>query len=262
MDAGAPAKQCTVCGSPMAPNDRICTHCGRAHYGGACGACGQPAPTLIRGGTVVCSACGAVRGPLAGVPLEMVGSAHKVGSWVTRFLGWALIAAGIGLGALVGLIVSFFASTLAPPLITGLIIGALGGGAGALTLWASRALGDRGAAKRLEALEQGVLAMATLQRGAVTTVEVAQNLGITLAEADALLTGMSAKGRAQVEVSNAGLLQYAFRDVPGALAGRTQPMGGTGVRIAPGTGPSPQEVAHAEVEREWERMAERRRGGS
>ncbi len=177
-------------------------------------------------------------------------------------MGWALIAAGIGLGALVGLIVSIFASTLAPPLITGLIIGALGGGAGALTLWASRALGDRGAAKRLEALEQGVLAMAALQRGAVTTVEVAQNLGITLAEADALLTGMSARGRAQVEVSNAGLLQYAFRDVPGALAGRTQPMGGTGVRIAPGTGPSPQEVAHAEVEREWERMAERRRGGS
>ncbi len=256
-------KQCAVCGSPMAPNDRICTHCGRAHYGGACKACGQPAPTLIRGGTVVCAGCGAVRGPLAGVPLEMVGSAHKVGSWVTRFVGWMLIAAGIGLGALVGLIVSLFASSLVPPLLAGLIIGGLGGGAGALTLWASRGLGERGAAKRLEALEQGVLAMASLQRGSVTTLEVAQNLGITLAEADALLSQMSVKGRAQVEVSDAGLLQYSFRDVPGALMARTQPMGGTGVRIAPGaTGPSPQEVAQAQVEREWEKMSERHRGGS
>jgi fumarylacetoacetase len=64
-------------------------------------------------------------------------------------------------------------------------------------------LGQRGAAKRLEALEQGVLAMASLQRGSVTTLEVAQNLGITLAEADALLTQMSAKGRAQVEAARA-----------------------------------------------------------
>jgi len=193
----------------------------------------------------------------------MVGSAHKVGSWVTRFVGWMLIATGIGLGALVGLIVSLFASSLVPPLLAGLIIGGLGGGAGALTLWASRGLGERGAAKRQEALEQGVLAMAALQRGGVTTLEVAQNLSITLAEADALLSQMAAKGRAQVEVSDAGLLQYWFRDVPGALASRTQPMGATGVRIAPGasgTGPSPQEVAHAEVEREWERMSERRRG--
>ncbi|MBL8601806.1 MAG: zinc ribbon domain-containing protein [Myxococcales bacterium] len=246
-------KQCTVCGSAMAPGDRLCTHCGRADYGSTCNTCHQPAPTLIRGGAVVCAGCGAVRGPLAGVPLDMVGSAHRVGSWITGALGWAMIAGGLLVGGLVGLIVSLFAASLVTPLVTGVVIGALGAAAGAATLSASKSLDKRAKEKRDDAMEQGILAMAQLRKGSVTTVEVAQNLAITLAEADRLLSSMSQKGRASVEINREGILQYTFRDIQGAL----DP--GARVRIDPAS--SPQETARIEVDREWERMAERRKNG-
>lgn len=85
---------CTVCGAAMAPGETVCRHCGRAHYGPVCGACQQPAPTLVRGGKAICSACGATRGPLSGVPLNMAGQAHRVGSVVTSVFAWAVVLGG------------------------------------------------------------------------------------------------------------------------------------------------------------------------
>lgn len=254
-------QQCTVCGSPMAPGDTFCHHCGRAHYGAVCDSCGQPAPTLIRGGKVVCSGCGATRGPLAGVPLNMVGSAHRAGAIVTGVLAWGMILAGLAVGATVGLVVGLI-SGLVPALVAGVLFGGLGGAAGALTLWGSKTLSQRGQEKHDAATEQSVLAMAATRKGAVTTLQVAQNLGVTLAEADRVLTAMSQKGRATVEINAEGLLQYTFRDVRGALIGTAPPpsaQGVTGVRIDPSS-TAPADVAKANVEREWEAIAERRRG--
>ncbi len=245
----------------MAPGDILCTHCGRAHYGAVCKSCGQPAPTLLRGASVVCSGCGATRGPLAGVPLDMVGSAHRAGAAITVVLAWGMILAGLGVGAAVGVLVGLI-SGLVPALVAGALFGGIGGAAGALTLYGSRTLSRRGQEKHDAAMEQSVLAMATTRKGAVTTLQVAQNLGVTLAEADRVLSAMSQKGRAFVEINSEGLLQYTFRDVRGALVGNI-PMAtasdGTRVRIDPAS-TAPADVAKANVDREWEALSERHKG--
>lgn len=261
-------QKCTVCGADIPPGDTVCPHCGRAHYGAVCASCRQPAPTLVRGGQVVCSGCGATRGPLSGVPLNMVGSAHRAGSVLTTVLSIAVILGGIALGGVVGTLVALisgiFGQSAALGIGLGLVLSSLGGVAGYLGLRGSRALRERGEAARDAAFEQSILAMAANRAGSVTTTEVAQNLGLPLRDADRLLTEMGRKGRATVEVNREGLLQYTFRDVRGALLQAPAPQGSTGVRIAaegPAQERSPAEVARETVSREFEEMAARRKNG-
>lgn len=239
----------------------MCPHCGRAHYGAVCGACGQPAPTIVRGGKVVCTGCGADRGPLAGVPLNMVGSAHRAGSVITTVLSVAVILGGLALGGVLGsvvaLVLGLFGKSMALGLGLGVGLGGLGGVAGYLGLRGARALRVRGDAVRDTAYEQSILAMAANRGGSVTTTEVSQNLGIALRDADRLLTEMGRKGRATVEVNGEGLLQYTFRDVRGALLGTA-----SRVRIdAQGGERSPAEVARETVSREFDEMSARRKDG-
>lgn len=257
-------QNCTVCGAAMAPGETVCRHCGRAHYGPVCASCQQPAPTLVRGGQIVCSACGATRGPLAGVPLNMAGEAHRVGSVVTSVLAWVVVLAGLAVGGLVGLAVSLLAAAFSASVWwgigAGLVLGGTAGAAGALLMKGSRALEGRARRIRDEALEQSVLAMAATRRGSVTTLEVSQNLGIPLAEADRLLGEMSQKGRALVEINREGILQYTFKDVPGALLPKTQVSATpTGVRVETATA-TPQDVARERVEQEYEAIRRAQRG--
>lgn len=252
---------CTVCGTPLSPGETFCSHCGRAHYGSTCERCRQPAPTLVRGGQVICSGCGTVRGPLAGVPLNLVGSAHRVGGIVSAVVGWMVILTGLFLGGLFGLVfwllgasLHIFANSALVGALVGLGIGGFTGLLGALALYISRALRTQAQSSRDEAMEQSILAMASNRGGVVTTVEVAQNLAIPLRDADRLLTEMGSKGRAHIEVNRDGLLQYAFRDVRTITA--TAPA--TGVRIET---PSPAETARETVDREFEALAARRREG-
>jgi hypothetical protein len=250
---------CTVCGAAMASGETVCRHCGRAHYGPVCGACQQPAPTLVRGGKVICSACGATRGPLSGVPLNMAGQAHRVGSVVTSVLAWAVVLGGLAVGGLVGLVVSLIATFAAASVWwgvgAGLLLGGLGGVAGAMLMKGSRRLDDRAREIRDEAYEQSILAMAATRRGSVTTVEVSQQLGIALAEADRLLGEMSRRGRGLVEINSEGILQYTFKDIPGALAGPMRAGGGlTGVRVETATA---GEIAKDRVDREFEEIRTR-----
>ncbi len=252
-------QHCTVCGEPMAPGETVCRHCGRAHYGPVCASCQQPAPTLVRGGKVICSACGATRGPLSGVPLNVAGEAHRVGSVVTSVLAWAVALGGLLVGGLAGLLVSLVATVASASMwwgvAVGLFVGAVGGIAGALLMKGSKKLQARARSIRDEAYEQSILAMAATRRGAVTTLEVSQQLGIALSEADRLLGEMSHKGRALVEINREGLLQYTFKDVPGALAGPAfNARGGTGVRVETATA---GEIAKERVDREYEEIRSR-----
>jgi len=259
-------QNCTVCGAAMAPGETICRHCGRAHYGPVCASCQQPAPTLVREGKIVCSACGATRGPLAGVPLNLAGQAHRVGSVVTSVLAWAIVLGGVAVGGLVGLAVSLLAALFSASVLwgvgAGVLLGGVAGAAGVLLMKGSRRLDTRAQEIRDEAYEQSVLAMAATRRGSVTTIEVAQNLNISLADADRILGAMSQKGRALVEINRDGVLQYTFKDVPGALAPRTEVMGSpTGVRVATETASAtPAEEARERVDREYEAIRRAAKG--
>lgn len=245
-------KKCTVCGAPMPPGELVCGHCGRAHYAASCERCGQPAPTLVRGGTVVCSGCGATRGPLSGVPLNLVGSAHRVGGLLTGVLAWGVLLGGIAFGGVVGAAVAVVAAILGASAWVGLGTGVLLGGVAAvaalLLTKASRGLRERGERAKDEASEQAVLAMAASRKGVLTTTEVAQNLGLPLRDADRLLSSMGERGRAQLEVNGEGLLQYTFRGMR-TTAERT------GVRVDPAT------EAKERVDEEFEAMSSRRREG-
>lgn len=247
-------KQCTVCGAPMPPGELVCGHCGRAHYAATCERCGQPAPTLVRGGAVVCSGCGATRGPLSAVPLNLVGSAHRVGGVVTGVLAWAVLLGGVAVGGLVGVVVALVAAALSASawigLATGVGLGGLAGLAALLLMSASRKLRDRGAQAKDAATEQAILAMAASRKGVLTTSEVAQNLQLPLRDADRLLSSMGERGRAQLEVNGDGLLQYSFRGL--------SPRERTGVRVEAS---SPGDEARARVDEEFEAMAARRRDG-
>jgi hypothetical protein len=247
-------KQCTVCGAPMPPGELVCGHCGRAHYAATCERCGQSAPTLVRGGAVVCAGCGATRGPLSGVPLNLVGSAHRVGGVVTGVLAWAVLLGGVAVGGLVGVVVALVAAALSASAWIGLATGVLLGGVAALAalllMSASRRLRDHGANAKDAASEQAILAMAASRKGVLTTTEVAQNLQLPLRDADRLLSSMGESGRAQLEVNGDGLLQYSFT----GLSTRER----TGVRFEAA---SPGDEARARVDEEFEAMSARRRDG-
>jgi hypothetical protein len=229
-----------------------------------CASCQQPAPTLVREGKVVCSACGATRGPLAGVPLNLAGQAHRVGSVVTSVLAWAIVLGGVAVGGLVGLAVSLLASLFSASVLwgvgAGVLLGGTAGAAGALLMRGSRSLDVRAQQIRDEAYEQSVLAMAATRRGSVTTIEVSQNLGLPLADADRLLGAMSQRGRALVEINRDGVLQYTFKDVPGALAPRTEVMASpTGIRVETATA-TPADEARERVDREYEAIRRAAKG--
>jgi hypothetical protein len=247
--------QCTVCGAAMAPGETVCRHCGRAHFGPVCGACQQPAPTLVRGGKVICSGCGATRGALSGIPLNAVGQAHRVGSVITSVFAWAIILGGLALGGTVGLAVTLFASVFSASLWwglgVGLFLGGLAGVTGALLIKGSKHLDTRAKEIRDDAYEQSVLAMAATRRGSVTTIEVSQQLGIPLSDADRVLGAMSQRGRALVEINREGILQYTFKDVPGALGHGA--VAATGVRVVTETA-SAGDIARERVDREFEVM--------
>lgn len=247
-------KQCTVCGAPMPPGELVCGHCGRAHYAATCERCGQPAPTLVRGGAVFCSGCGATRGPLSGVPLNLVGSAHRVGGVLTGVLAWAVLLGGVAFGGLVGVVVALVAAALSVSawvgFVTGVALGGLAALAALLLLSVSRRLRARGVQAKDEASEQAILAMAASRRGVLTTTEVAQSLQLPLRDADRLLASLGERGRAQLEVNGEGLLQYTFR---GLSQGER-----TGVRVESA---DPAVEARARVNEEFEEMAARRREG-
>src|SRR5262245_24938801 len=149
---------CYVCNyEPVPDGDGVeCPHCHRLQYGNMCPHCGQNAPTIIRGTKVHCSACNAVRGPLAGgLPLNVVGSGGRVGGAIAGFLGWGTIAATVFAAVVVGLLLSWIGLPTAG-LVAGGAIGALGLVIGMALLFGSRSLRRRGSDALAQAREQAV----------------------------------------------------------------------------------------------------------
>lgn len=90
-------------------------------------------------------------------------------------------------------------------------------------LRAGRASFARLAALREQTLVAEVLKLAAGAGGRVTVVELVQALALPHDEAEQLLTRLAIEGRAEVEITDAGLLVYLFpdvRDLPGKAASR------------------------------------------
>ena len=248
---------CYVCNYQPVPDGEgvECPHCHRMQYGNECPSCRQTAPTLVHDLRVMCSAYGFERGPLSGAtPVNLAGQTSRVGSWISRGVGWALLfasvcAGGVGLLAMTG------------PLWLKIVLGApslgmslLGLGLGWLALRGGRKLARHGHEAATHAREQAIRAMAAHRGGSVTAPEVATQLNLQLSDAQAALDGLATDGAGvTVDVDVDGKVHYRIRS---AGAGSTDERG-TGIRVVDtaGAGAEPdREQIRESVDREFEAM--------
>ncbi len=89
---------------------------------------------------------------------------------------------------------------------------------------AGRQLAARKESLRRDTIEAEVLRMAGRNEGRLTAVEVAGELGLPTTTAEELLNELMARELADIEITESGLLVYAFQDVQ-HLAEKSQAKG-------------------------------------
>lgn len=187
-----------------------------------CPHCGQEAPIVYKGIVPTCTACGGVRPPLSGVSVNLAGKPSRLGGGIARALGWVTLVLGgsavLGITLLLlalGWPMGALAIGLPLAIVTFVVAFAL--------LRGGRSLADAAEQTEMAARLQAVLAMAS-HRGAVTAREVAQGLGMGVADADALLTALAKRepDRVAMDVDDQGVVWYRVATAPGQPLPRTR----------------------------------------
>lgn len=138
--------------------------------------------------------------------------------------------AALGSGLLVGGIVAAATGSAAGLMVAAVIAGA-GVATGGLGLWESRRFRQR--AQRLESTisEQRLFALADKHGGTLRVVDVARELGVMSAEAEALLDGLVDEVRVSMRVTDEGEIQYVFVELANAPGPRVRVQVAEGERI-------------------------------
>jgi hypothetical protein len=180
-----------------------------------CPACGQQAPIVYRGVVPYCTACGAIRYPLAGPSVNMAGQSSRVGGTFASVLGWLVLV--IGGSTALGIALVFAAIGLwglglaiAAPMALVVLI------AGIALVRGGHSLSSSGLQKAQATRDQALLAM-TAHKGSVTAEEAGRALGVTTADADAMLTDLAKRDpeHVAVDVDDQGVVWYRVTRVPG-----------------------------------------------
>ena len=173
-----------------------------------CPHCGRDAPIVYRGVVPYCTACGALRAPLATPSINLAGKPSRVGGTVASIAGWLVLLVGLsvalGLGLLLWAIFSgvvAVAVTMPLALITAVV--------GFVLLRGGRYLRRSGADAERATRDQALLSMAG-HHGPVTAVDAARLLNVTVATADAMLTALAKRDpeRIAVDVDDQGVVWY------------------------------------------------------
>jgi hypothetical protein len=173
-----------------------------------CPHCGRDAPIVYRGVVPYCTACGALRAPLATPSINLAGKPSRVGGTVASVAGWLVLLVGLsvalGLGLLLWAIFSgvvAVAVTMPLALITAVV--------GFVLLRSGRYLRRSGADAERATRDQALLSMAG-HHGPVTAVDAARLLNVTVATADAMLTALAKRDpeRIEVDVDDQGVVWY------------------------------------------------------
>ena len=173
-----------------------------------CPHCGRDAPIVYRGVVPYCTACGALRAPLATPSINLAGKPSRVGGTVASIAGWLVLLVGLsvalGLGLLLWAIFSgvvAVAVTMPLALITAVV--------GFVLLRSGRFLRRSGADAERATRDQALLSMAG-HHGPVTAVDAARLLNVTVATADAMLTELAKRDpeRIAVDVDDQGVVWY------------------------------------------------------
>jgi hypothetical protein len=148
---------------------------------------------MLRGIQAYCTTCNAPRLPFTGKTVNLAGKGSRIGGAAARFFGWAAVVMGVCSSLFTWLVLqSFWPEGMLgyafglPILIVSLVFG------GALVLGGKK-LGRHGEEKERGARLEAIRGLAAHRGGAITSAEVAVQLTITPAEADAILTDLARK---------------------------------------------------------------------
>jgi hypothetical protein len=163
-----------------------------------------------------CTACGALRAPLATPSINLAGKPAKMGGTVASVAGGLVLLTGfsaaLGLGLLLWLL-----SSGAVALSVSLPFALVAGVVGMLLLRGGSSLRRSGAVAEQASHDQALFSMAAHQ-GPLTAVDAARQLNVTVASADAMLTALAKREpeRIAVDVDDQGVVWYriarAFAD--------------------------------------------------
>jgi hypothetical protein len=201
---------------------------------------------VYRGVVPYCTACGALRAPLSGPSVNLAGKPSRVGGTFASVLGWVVLVSGgsLALGiALLFAALNLLTVGLAISLPIAIVVLVLG----LVLVRSGRSLSTSGAQAERATREQALLAMAA-HRGAVTALEAARALGVSTAEADAMLTALAKRepDRVAVDVDDQGVVWYRVSAAPGQPIPRMRvDMGApdAGVRVTEGVEVEPVDEA-------------------
>jgi predicted RNA-binding Zn-ribbon protein involved in translation (DUF1610 family) len=200
-----PAATCPVCGAAIVPGTDRCGRCGtlsgehRVCYG-----CGARAEVIEKAGVWTCAACGRPRVPMEkpGVPrsgreravLAKVEQAHKR-AIVAKGLGIAAIAADVFVGLVLAIaaLAGFTALAIAIAIVTALVAASA-----FVAFGRSRAAAEEARLGMREAI--GLVALDVMRaKGGLSAPELAEQLGVPVAQAEAALDRLPARDDVQVE---------------------------------------------------------------
>ncbi len=183
-----------------------------------CPHCRTNAPIVYRGVMAYCTACGAPRVPLVGESVNLAGKPAKVGGTITKVLGWLTLVGGVTFGLMVGLLFTAIFSTPLFGIAFGLPIVLASAIFGYLLLRSGKSLGASGSDRERDARVRALFALARHQGGNVRAAEASRSLGVTVNDADAILTDLAKtmSDLVTLELDDAGGVYYRMRGEPGA----------------------------------------------
>ena len=214
--------RCPTCSTAIPAGALKCPGCGRV-FGedNRCPSCNAIASVRQSGGGYVCVACGKPRELLPGTVILGGGGRPSSVSIVPgaldpataartrglRLLGAMAVGGGVGVAVLATMVLGTGALGIAAALLGG----AAGIALGIAAMRRAARLGDDVQRKLVEARGKRVLALAEKSGGDLVARDVARELSITEADADAALTSLADGERATVEVdTQSGDVHYVF----------------------------------------------------
>lgn len=196
---------CPVCTAPLAPGQDRCGRCGAlSGEHRTCPGCGARAEIVDKGGLWLCAACGRPRVPMEKPGIPRSGRERSVLAQVEQAHKRSIVLNGAGIAVVV--LDLFVALTLAIAALAGfgLLAAIIGGLAAFLAFGAFLAFRRAGAAREAAKAGMGdaigLVALDVMRaRGAVSAPELAEQMGIPVATAEAALDRLPARDDVHVE---------------------------------------------------------------
>ena len=177
-----------------------------------CPHCRQNAPIVYRGVVAYCTACGKLRAPLAGPAVNLAGQPSQIGGSVAKILGWLVL----GVGVTVAVLLTALFQAILPAGIIGWLLGAVimlvSLAVGSSLVIGGRRLKNTGTVTEKSTKHRAIYALAAHRGGVLNAVDVSRAAGLSVSEADALLTALAKEesDSVKLEVDDNGGIYYVF----------------------------------------------------